>query len=131
MKTLCLLVVGSILGFAGAAQADGDPVKGKAVFRVCQSCHSADEGANRIGPSLFHIVGRPTASLPDYSYSDAMKAFAAGGHKWDEAALTTFLQAPRDVVPGTRMAFVGLRKPEDIANIISYLKNPDAVKSGW
>jgi cytochrome c len=125
------LIAGGLLAIAGSASADGDPVKGESVFHACRSCHSTDEGANRIGPSLFHIVGRPTASLPDYNYSDAMKAFAANGHKWDEASLTTYLQAPRDVVPGTRMAFVGLRKPEDIVNLIAYLRNPDAVPKGW
>jgi cytochrome c len=131
VKTLCLLITGGVLAIAGSAFADGDPVKGKAVFRQCQSCHSVEDGANRIGPDLFHVVGRPAASVPDYSYSDAMKAFGAAGHKWDEATLAGYLQAPRDYIPDVKMMFVGLRKPEDIANVIAYLKNPAAVKSGW
>lgn len=131
VKTLCFIITGSLLALAGSAFADGDPAKGQAVFRACQSCHSVQEGANRVGPSLFHIVGRPTASLPDYSYSASMKAFGAQGHIWDEATLTVYLQAPRDAVPGTKMGFAGLRKPEDVANIIAYLKNPSAVKQGW
>lgn len=131
MKTLCLLIAGSLFAIAGNAFADGDPVKGKAVFRQCQSCHSLEDGANRIGPDLFQIIGRPAASVTDYSYSDAMKAFGATGHTWDEATLTGYLQAPRDYLPDVKMMFNGLRKPEDIANLIAYLKNPDAVKSGW
>ena len=131
MKALCLIITSSLVAFAGNAVAGGDPVKGEAVFHACRSCHSTDEGANRVGPSLFHIVDRPPASLGSFNYSDAMKAFGAAGHKWDEATLTTYLQAPRDVVPGTRMAFRGLKKPEEIADIIAYLKNPAAVPKSW
>jgi cytochrome c len=131
VKILCLFSALTLTGIAGHALADGDPVKGEAVFHSCRSCHSTDEGANRVGPSLFHVVGRPAASAPNYTYSDAMKAFGAAGHKWDEATLTAYLQAPRDYIPGVNMKFAGLKKPEDIANVISYLKNPKAVKSGW
>lgn len=131
MKALCLVFAATFGGVAGHAFADGDPVKGEAVFHSCRSCHSVDEGANRIGPSLFHVVGRPVASEANYTYSDAMKAFGAAGHIWDEATLTAYLAAPRDYIPGVKMAFPGLRKSEDIANVIAYLKNPKAVKSGW
>lgn len=131
MRILCLAIAGAAVALAGNASAGGDATRGKAVFRACQSCHSVDEGANRIGPSLFHVVGRPAASVPGYTYSDAMKAFGAAGHTWDEATLAAYLQAPRDYIPGIKMAFVGLRKPEAIADIIAYLKDPSAAKSGW
>jgi len=131
MTQTCLLVAIAALVAAGSAQADGDATRGKAVFRQCQSCHSVDEGANRVGPSLFHVVGRPVASVANYSYSDAMKAFGAAGHTWDEATLAAYLQAPRDYVPGIRMAFAGIKKADDIADIIAYLKDPQAAKSGW
>lgn len=131
VKALCLFSALILTGTASQAFADGDPVKGEAVFHNCRSCHSVDEGANRIGPSLFHVVGRPAASAPNYTYSDAMTAFGAAGHKWDEATLTAYLTAPRDYIPGVRMAFTGLRKSQDIVNLIAYLKNPKAVKSGW
>jgi cytochrome c len=131
MRIVCLIIAGVIVAAAGSALADGDATRGKAVFRQCQSCHSVDEGANRIGPSLFHVVGRPAAAVSGYTYSDAMKAFGAAGHKWDEATLADYLQAPRDYIPGIKMAFVGLRKPEAIADIIAYLKDPAAAKSGW
>jgi len=131
VRALQLILAAALTGIAGHALADGDPTKGEAVFHACRSCHSVDESANRIGPSLFHVVGRPAASAPDYAYSDAMKAFGAAGHNWDEATLTAYLTAPRDYIPGVKMAFPGIRKPEDIVNLIAYLKNPKAVKSGW
>lgn len=131
MRSPCLVIAVVALAAAGNAHAGGDATRGKAVFRQCQSCHSVDEGANRIGPSLFHVVDRPAASVPNYHYSDAMTAFGAAGHKWDEATLAAYLQAPRDYIPGVKMAFVGIRKPEAIADIIAYLKDPQAAKSSW
>lgn len=131
MRIVCLAITAGLLSLAGAALADGDATRGKAVFRQCQSCHSLDEGANRYGPSLFHLLGRPVASAVGYNYSAAMKAFGAAGHVWDEATLGAYLVAPRDYIPDIRMAFAGLKRPDDIADIIAYLKNPEAAKSGW
>jgi len=98
-------------------------VAGKAVFRKCAPCHST-EPVNRVGPTLAGVVGRPVASVADYSYSPAMKAFSEGGKVWSEAVLTEYLQSPKAMVPGTRMTFAGLKKIEDIANLIAYLKAP-------
>ena len=128
---LVIVAAAGMLVATDTASAGGDPARGAAVFRKCQSCHSVEDGANRVGPSLFHILGRPAASLPDFNYSEAMKAYGATGHIWDEATLTSYLQAPRDVVEGTRMMFPGVRAPEDIADLIAYLKDPAAVKQGW
>lgn len=128
MKRICLFTSAALLLGAVAAHAGGDPAKGKVVFRKCQSCHSLGEGQNRTGPTLFHIVGRPIASVEGFHYSEAMRAFAGGGKVWDEATLATYLPAPRDVVDGTRMMFVGLKKPEDVANVIAYLENPTAAE---
>jgi cytochrome c len=129
MHRICLIGIGLAISFLGsAAYADGDPVKGAVVFRKCQSCHTVKEGQNRVGPSLFGIVGRPTASIEGFRYSKAMAAYGASGKVWDDATLAAYLPAPRDAVPGTSMAFAGLKKPEDIANLIAYLKNPAAAQ---
>jgi cytochrome c len=128
MKMLCLVSAFALISATGAAQADGDPAKGAIVFKKCMSCHTVKEGVNRVGPSLHAIVDRSIATDSKFRYSDGMKAFGEGGHKWDEATLTTYLKAPRDIVPGTKMAFPGLKKPEDIADVIAYLKNPDAAE---
>jgi len=126
MKIHAILLSAAIISAAGAAEA-GDATAGAVVFRKCQSCHSATNPGNRVGPSLMNLVGRPVATAENYKYSDAMTAFGAG-KIWDEATLAEYLAAPRDVVPGTRMAFPGLKKPEDIANVIAYLKDPAAAQ---
>ncbi len=104
------------------AFADGDAVAGKAVFKKCMACHAADKEQNKVGPHLVGIVGRKTASVEGFAYSDAMKAKGAEGLVWDEANLATYLKAPKTFVAGTKMAFAGLKVDTDIANLIAYLK---------
>lgn len=128
MKIHCLIALTLSLSVAGAAHAAGDAVKGAVVFKKCMACHTVEAGKNRVGPSLAGIVGRKTASIAGFKYSKAMVAFGASGKVWDEATLTTYLPAPRDLVKGTTMAFAGLKKPEDVANLIAYLTNPAAAK---
>jgi cytochrome c len=118
----------ALLGWAGAASADGDPVKGEQTFKVCKTCHQIGEGAkNFVGPELNGLVGRKAGTVAGYNYSDANKN---SGLTWDEATLTKYLKNPREMVPGTKMAFPGLPKDEDIANVIAYLKQfgPDGKK---
>lgn len=97
----------------------GDPARGEVVFKKCSVCHSIKEGENRIGPSLFGVVNRPAGSIPHYSYSTANKT---SGIVWTEQKLFAYLEHPQQVVPGTKMSFPGLPKPEDRADVIAYLK---------
>jgi cytochrome c len=128
MKLHCLiLAAGFVLAAAPSNAADGDAKAGASVFKKCAACHSATEPTNRVGPSLMGLIGRPVATYPGYSYSAAMTAFGAG-KIWDEATLEAYLPAPRADVPGTKMAFAGLKKPEEIADLIAYLKNPAAAQ---
>nr|WP_316655311.1 cytochrome c family protein [uncultured Gellertiella sp.] len=127
MKILTAVFAASLALSAGAALADGDAKLGAAIFKKCAACHTATEATNKVGPSLMGVVGRPVATAPGYSYSPAMKAFG-DGKTWDEAQLTTYLADPRGVVKGTKMGFAGLKKPDDVANVIAYLKNPAAAK---
>lgn len=120
-----LLLATALLLPAGSVLADGDAAAGAAIFKKCQACHTATQPINKVGPSLMGVIGRPVATAPDYNYSEAMKAFGAG-KSWDEATFSTYIKAPRFVVKGTKMAFPGLKKDEDIANLIAYLKNPAA-----
>jgi cytochrome c len=92
---------------------------GKIVFVKCALCHTNEPGKNKIGPSLFGIVGRKSASLPDYSYSEAMKNFH---HTWDAKTLDTYLADPRAVVPGTKMIFPGIKDETQRENLIAYLE---------
>lgn len=104
------------------ALAEGDAAKGEKVFLKCKACHDVDQGVNKIGPTLKGLIGRKAASVADYKYSDAMIAKGTEGVVWDETTLTTYLPDPKAFVPKTKMAFAGLKKPEEVADVIAYLK---------
>ena len=107
-----------LIAAPGIAQA-GDPAAGQKAFAVCKACHQVGETAkNAVGPKLNGIVGRPAGSLEGYKYSDAMKS---SGLTWDEATLTEYLKNPKAKVPGTKMAYAGLKDDTKIADIIAYL----------
>ena len=89
-------------------------------FARCAACHNVEQGGhNGLGPNLFGAFGAPAASKPNYYYSPAMKE---SGLVWDFATLDKFLENPRAVVPGTKMTFAGLKKPEDRKAVIAFLK---------
>ena len=119
-KAVFAALASSVL-FAVPAHAAGDAAAGEKVFAQCKACHENEKGVTRIGPTLKGVVGRKVASVDGYKYSDAMKAFGATGAVWDEATLTKYLPSPKTLVPGTKMTFAGLKKPEDVANVIAYL----------
>lgn len=103
--------------------ASADPAAGESLFKRCAACHTPESGgANKIGPNLWGIVNRPVASHEGFSYSAPMKAFAEGGTVWDYQHLSDFVLAPKALVKGTAMNFPGLKKPEDRANLIAYLR---------
>ena len=104
---------------ATLAMPKGDAVAGAKTFVQCKACHVTTAGVNRIGPSLHVVVGRKAGIVPGYAYSAANKG---SGLVWTEAELFTYLEAPRKVVPGTKMSFAGLKAPQDRANVIAYLK---------
>ncbi|WP_425405947.1 c-type cytochrome [Hwanghaeella sp.] len=113
------------VGMGTPAMADGDAAAGKKVFAKCRACHKLDEGKHGVGPSLYGVVGRGVATADGYTkYSKALKEFA-DGKTWDDATLDAFLEKPKNLVKGTKMAFPGLRKPEDRANVIAYLKSAE------
>lgn len=95
-----------------------DAAAGEAVFKKCGSCHKLD-GTDGIGPHLNGVVGRNHAAAAGFSYSEAMAARSA--EPWTPEALFAFLENPKKALPGTKMAYNGLPKPEDRANLIAYL----------
>jgi cytochrome c len=101
-----------------ALVASADAAKGEAVFRKCAACHKLD-GGDAVGPHLDGVVGRAVASVAGFSYSDGM---AAHGGDWTPEELFAFLANPKQDVPGTKMSFAGLPKPEDRADVIAYLE---------
>ena len=94
--------------------------KGAKVFKKCTSCHNADAGgANSTGPNLYGIVGAAAAGRGDFKYSGAL---GASGLTWDYEALDGFLTKPTKYVSGTNMNFIGIKKAEDRAAVIEYLR---------
>jgi cytochrome c len=98
--------------------ASADVGAGEAVFKKCGSCHKVD-GSNGVGPHLNGIVGRNHAGVEGFSYSEANLALAA--EIWTPEAINEFIENPKKYMPGTKMAFAGLPKPQDRANVIAYL----------
>lgn len=111
-----------LLTSTSVSHADGDAAKGEKIYVKCKTCHDIDKGVNKVGPSLKGLVGRKAAAVPDFKYSEAMIAKGAEGVVWDEATLTAYLPDPKAFVPKTKMVFAGLKKPEDIADLIAFLK---------
>lgn len=106
-----------------AAEASGNPVNGKAIFqRTCANCHSTEIGVNKIGPSLWGIIDRPIAVVPDYTYSETLRERKTDWQVWDVAALDVYLRNPREAVHGVKMFFKGLPAQSDRLDVISYLK---------
>lgn len=100
--------------------ANASAENGKKIAKKCISCHSFEQGgANKIGPNIWNIVDAPKAHSSSFAYSSAMKSF---GGTWTIDNLYAFLHKPSKYMPGTKMSFAGLRKPEDIADVIAYLK---------
>lgn len=103
----------------GTLLARADVTMGKAKIQLCASCHDFTQGGpNRIGPNLWGVVGRPVGGHPGFAYSPAMIADGGG---WTYDKLFAFLASPARDMPGTKMAFAGLRRPEDRAALIRYL----------
>ncbi|WP_274427391.1 c-type cytochrome [Chelativorans sp. YIM 93263] len=116
------LVLAAFLMLSTAASAQ-DIEAGKKLFARCAACHNAETTGNKVGPHLMGVIGRPAGSLDGYNYSKAMKDSGDGGLVWDEVTLGKYLSDPRGTVPGTKMAFPGLKKPVDLENIIAYLES--------
>jgi len=112
------------------AKADVD--HGAQLARQCQACHNfAKGGPNMVGPNLWGVVAGPHDHKTDYAYSDAMKAFKG---VWDYESLNKFIAHPQGLVPGTKMGFAGLKKPQDRADVIAWLRqqsdNPPPLPAG-
>ncbi len=99
--------------------AAADVAKGATVFKKCAACHKTD-GSQAVGPHLNGVVGRPVGSVEGFAYSDAVKAH---GGDWTPEEIFDFIAAPKKDIPGTKMSFAGLPKPEDRADVIAYLES--------
>lgn len=120
MKTM--LAAGSIglvfLTFSPAQAQDAEA--GQRVFNQCRACHQVGEGAkNLVGPHLNGMIGRKSGSVEGYAYSEANKN---SGKTWDEATFNAYIKDPKAAIPGTKMAYVGLKDEKKVADLVAYLK---------
>ena len=118
-----LLGAAAVVLFGAAQSAGQDIAAGEKLFGRCKACHAVGEGAtNKVGPQLNGVVGRKAGGLEDFKYSSAMTEAGEGGLTWNDETLAAYLADPRGFVKGNRMAFAGIKKEEDLANVIAYLK---------
>jgi cytochrome c len=117
----------AVLGFIAKRPAAGQSsdkeaelARGKKVFNQCKACHTLEKnGPSDAGPNLYGVVGRRAATLENYTYSDAMKASKV---TWDAESLDSYLKSPAEFVPGTDMAYAGMKNPDDRKAVIEFLK---------
>ena len=105
-----------------AMMASAEEAAGQAVAKKCTACHTFEQGgANKVGPNLWNTLGQPIADAEGFSYSEALSAMA--GDSWTYESLNAFIKKPKDFAPGTKMSFAGLKKMEDRANLILYMRS--------
>jgi cytochrome c len=120
--TLSVVAIASAMFAATAAQAQ-DVAAGETSFHKCMPCHSVGEGAkNKVGPELNGLDGRKTGSAPDYSYSDANKN---SGITWNKEQFLEYIKDPKAKIPGTKMAFAGIKNETEAGNLWAYLSQFD------
>jgi cytochrome c len=118
-----LAVVALLRGTPAAAQ-DGKVEDGAEVFKKCRACHDVGPDAkNKVGPLLNDILGRQAGSIEGFNYSDANKAAGTKGLVWTDEVLFKYLENPLSFMPGTKMAFAGLKDEQDRRDVIAYLKS--------
>jgi len=106
------------------ALADDTLKAGKKVFKRCKACHAVGENPKtKSGPHLNNIFGRAAGSIEGFKYSKPMLEAGANGLVWNEETLTQFTKKPRKMIKGTRMGFSGLRKDQQISDLLIYLKS--------
>ena len=107
---------------ATAAQAEGDAAAGEKVFKKCAACHVVDSDKKKVGPSLQNVIGRTAGTTEGFKYSKPMVEAGEGGLVWNAETIGEYLKDPKGYVKGNKMSFAGLKKDDDVANVIAYLQ---------
>jgi len=118
------IVLATLFVAAGLGQASAqDAAAGEKAFAVCKACHQiGDSAKNAVGPVLNGLIGRKAGSVDGYNYSDANKK---SGLTWDEATFTDYIKDPKAKIPGTKMAFAGVKDEQKIKDLIAFLHTFD------
>jgi cytochrome c len=124
MKKLTLSALAVIASAAATTVALAqDVAAGKTSFNKCMVCHSIGEGAkNKIGPELNGLDGRKAGTAPDYNYSDANKN---SGITWNEAQFKEYIRDPKAKIPGTKMAFAGIKNDKEVNDLWAFISQHD------
>jgi len=124
MRLSLTTVLTSLIVAAGAsaAQADGDAAAGEKVFKKCAACHVVDSDKKKVGPSLQNVIGRTAGTMEGFKYSKSMVEAGEGGLVWSAETIGEYLKDPKGYVKGNKMSFAGLKKDDDVANVIAYLQ---------
>ncbi len=103
------------------AKVDIDPMaRGKKLYKRCSTCHTLEEGGrHKVGPNMWDIFGATAGMKDGFAYSKAMKE---SGVVWTDETMDAYIENPRKFMPGNRMSYAGLRKPEDRENVLAYIK---------
>ena len=124
MKNIPLrALVIAVAAAASSAALAQDVAAGKSSFNKCLACHAIGEGAkNKVGPELNGLNGRKSGTVEGYSYSDANKN---SGITWDEAVFKEYIKDPKAKIPGTKMAFAGIKKETEVNDLWAYVSQFD------
>lgn len=123
-----LFIAGVVVLTSTTASMAQDAAAGEKAFAVCKACHQIGETAkNSVGPVLNGVIGRKAGTFPGYNYSDANKN---SGLTWDEATFREYIKDPKAKVPGTKMAYAGMKDEQKVNDLLAYLKQfgPDGKK---
>ena len=113
------IVAAGLAAVLGAAQARaGDAALGAKVFNICKACHEISKPNKKVGPSLQGVFGRKAGTLDGFPFSDAMKN---SGVVWDNDTLKAYLADPKGNMPGNKMPFAGVKKADDLENLLAYM----------
>jgi cytochrome c len=126
MVKACLIGCSLSLLFAGMALAEGDAANGEKVFKRCAACHVANAPTSRVGPSLQGVFGRTAGTIEGFKYSESMIQHGKDGLVWNAETIGEYIENPKEFIPKNKMAFPGLKKPEERADVIAYLQQATA-----
>ena len=120
MRTRALATAAAALTLAlgQPVRADGDAAKGEKVFGKCKTCHEIATDKNKVGPTLHGVIGRKAGTVPGFKYSEAM---AGANVTWDATTIAEYVAKPKEFIPGNKMAFAGLKKEDEIQDLVAYI----------